>query len=225
MSNGPLAKFLRNAQDLPFIFRTTGVTFSTFFVFPINPELFTLTLPTRGGVIQTMNSNFENWFGAGIPKGTLRGTFGFMPTSQFGLGGIPLPGQLHHRLLEGIATNFYNEAQQAVRDNQATWQFMDLTDAHFLKIRLIHFQYERATQHQFLHRYTIEFVVLEDYLNHPKVFIDSLLNDLSSPVRIFNRIISGFGNFPGMPESLITGVQDKATSLYESFFGPEKIVP
>lgn len=220
MSNGPIAKLLRRAQSLPFVFRTSGVRFPAYFIFPINPESFTLNLPTRGGVVQTMRSNFENFFGAGIPKGVIRGTFGFMPTPQIGLGGLPLPGQFHYRLLEGIATNFYNEAQAAARDKQATWQFMDLTDAHFFKIRLVHFEYERSTQHQFLHRYTIEFLVLEDYLNNPKVLVDTVIDDLSSPLKIFNRIASTFGNFPLMTESLITGVQDKAAAINAAIVGP-----
>jgi len=221
MSNGSLDKTLRNMQSLPFVFRTTGSTFSAFYIFPVNPESFQLTIPTRGGVVQTLRSNFENWFGAGVPKGNIRGTFGFKATPQWGLAGVPLPGQLQYRLLEGMATNFYNQAQASVRDRGSAWIFMDVSDMHFFKIRITQFQYERSIQHQFLYKYNIEFLVLEDFLNNPSVLLDSLIKDLGSPLEIFNRILDGFGNFPAMPESLIKGIEDKAAGLYGSLMGAE----
>lgn len=208
MSSALTLRNLRRLQSLPFIFRTVGTRLSMTYVFPLNPESFSLDYPTKGGVIQTMNGNFENWYGMGVPKGNLRGTFGFDLRPQYGLLGVSLPGQLQFKLLETIFSAFYREFQEVVQQNNASWEFYDVTDVHALRIRITNFQYERATSHQFLHRYNIQFVVLEDFLNPDKIIPqNSFLSQLSSPKLIVGAFDAITGNLsPAKPDAATSAI-------------------
>jgi len=191
-----LTSLLMKAQRLPFVFRTTGVRLSAFFLFPINPQSYTLNIPTRGNIVQTFAGNFENFFGQGIAKGKLTGTFGFEPRPQIGLAGLPLPGQLQYKYLETLVSVYYNEIQKTVRDNDAQWQFFNLTDLQFFRIRLKEFSYQRSTQHQFLHHYDIQFEVIEDMLNIPRLIPeDTFLSQLSLD-KITKQLFNGLGTIP-----------------------------
>ena len=203
-----MSRILRELQSLPFVFQFQGSQLSTLFMFPINPQSFSLTLPTRGSLTQTMTSNFENFFGAGIPKAQLKGTFGLGYRRQFGLGQL-LPGQLQNRLLETVIDAFYHEAQERIRREDGSIKFWDLSDGHILRVRFLDFQYERAITHQFQHKFTINFVVIEDFLNPVLDAGKAILPRLSSPVPgllslapdllrdFLNDLIRGAGNFLG----------------------------
>ncbi|HXF76360.1 MAG TPA: hypothetical protein VNN13_09735, partial [Methylomirabilota bacterium] len=194
---GEVSKALRILARLPFVFRTSGARLSSFFVLPLNPEVYTLQLPTRGSVTATVNGNFEHFFGAGIGRAVIRGTFGFMPRPQLGLAGVPLPGQLQLKYLETVFNAFYREHQQLIAKNQAAWDFMDLADQHFLKVRIVDFQYERSTAHQFLHRYSIQMHILRDYLAEKvqeALPEDSVMSKLTSPAAALAGIVGAAGN-------------------------------
>jgi hypothetical protein len=219
------SRSLRFAQSFPFVFRSTGVRGAAFFLFPINPESFALATPSRGGIVQTINGKFENFFGAGLQHGSLRGTFGFGVRPQIGAFGAPLSGQLHYKYLETMHAAFYNEAQITVRNNAAKWIFLDITDLHFFQIRLRTFNCERATTHQFLHRYTIEFDVIDDYLNPTKPLrLGDLIDDLVSIDNTATNLDQAIGDFGALPDASQSAIFEKASVIHEETIGPEDTV-
>ncbi len=191
------------AQRLPFMFRTIGTRLASTYILPLNPDFYSLQYRSRGSVIQTMNGNFENFFGMGVPQGQLRGTFGFRPRPQLGLVGVALSGQQQFKLFEKIFTAFYQEFQETVAKNNATWEFYDASDQHALRVRIATFNYERANNHQFLHRYDIQFQVLEDLLNPPAgSAAPSFLSQVSLK-RGLDGLIATAGKLIGTPSTTV----------------------
>jgi hypothetical protein len=194
---------LQDAQSLPFGFLARsglGIPYGLW-VFPINPEDYTINYPTKGNITQTVGGNYEDYFGMGVPQGNIRGTFGFQARIvNGGLGYNPtdfLPGQAQFKVLETLFKTFYNFTQEIARQQDITMDFFSLSDGHYFKVRILNFQFDRSIRHQFLYRYDIRFAVLRDYFQAAIASIigtglsSVLPSDPASSVALSLRTVAG----------------------------------
>lgn len=136
-----------------------------FFVFPMNPQSFDIQRPTQGAVYRTEGGRYEEDWGMGIERFALRGTFGFSAKMQLGSGGLPLLGMDQLLLFQDFITGYYNTSRQDKMLGEATWEFYDLADMYFLKVRIDMFRMRRIVNEPYLHFYDLQCTVLEDYFS------------------------------------------------------------
>lgn len=147
-------------SPLPMLFGGAGV-----FVFPLNPQKFEMIRPTLGAVYVTEGGRYEEDWGMGLERFTLSGTFGFTARAAYGSGGIPLLGMDHLFLFQDLITGYYNTARDQKTLGQATWEFYDLADMYFLRVRIDQFRLRRIVNEPYLHFYDLQCSVLEDYFS------------------------------------------------------------
>src|SRR5262245_64898807 len=88
-----------------FIFRSGPIPIV--FYFPLRPQSFSVDLPSRGTIHQTLDSNFLDFFPgsrAVLARVQIRGTFGY--DKRFGGIGMYAPGMLHLRTMEALYETF-----------------------------------------------------------------------------------------------------------------------
>ena len=157
-----------------FVFRSVNPTQGGFpgspfgagiFVFPMNPQSFDMQRPTLGSVQRTEGGRHEEDWGLGVERFICRGTFGFSAKPQFGSGGLPLLGMDQLLLFQDMITGYYNTSRQEKALSEAAWEFYDLADMYFLKVRIDSFRMRRIVNEPYLHFYDIQCSVLEDYFS------------------------------------------------------------
>ena len=172
--NGALATLGKFRLKGRFVFRSynpsggwLGAVFGggALFVLPVNPQRFRMERPTRGSIQQTEGGAYEDDFNLGISTGFIRGTFGFQARPQIGSGGLPLLGMDHLNLLQDLITGFYTTARSVKATTGAVWEFYDLADLYFMRVRIDDFAVDRVVNEPMLHFYELRFSVLEDYLS------------------------------------------------------------
>jgi len=147
-----------------FIFRGAGVPI--FYYLPLAPQHFAVSLPARGQIHQTLESNFLDDFSgprAVLAHVTIRGTFGY--DVKGGGIGVPMPGSLHLRTLELLYETFNAMGRQLKAKIRATTEFVALSRLFFWQVWIDRFDYRITNQDPLLYYYEISMRRLQDYLS------------------------------------------------------------
>jgi hypothetical protein len=130
------------------------------FPFPIAPQRFTVTLPSRGAIHQTLDSNFLDEFSGErsvLATCTLRGTFGY----KVG----PFYGSLTTKALEVLYETFNGLARETKAKLDARWEFLALSRLYYWRVWVQRVHIAIQSQDPLLYFYEITMVRLEDMLS------------------------------------------------------------
>ena len=233
-----LEDFAKTRLKARFVFRSInpqqGVTFGAggfgvnfggagVFVFPLNPQQFEIVRPTLGAVYRTEGGVYEEDWGMGIERFTLRGTFGFRARPAYGSGGIPLVGMDHLLLFQDMITGYYRTAREKKALGEATWEFYDLADMYFFRVRIDAFRMRRVVNEPYLHFYDMQCTVLEDYFSAggaiPRVALPGGALGPVTPQGILDSVTGALGNLLGAATTAPTEAAGFSGDFGEGFTG------
>lgn len=148
-------------QRLPFMFEVWDQTGPVkTYVLPINPEEYGLAWTPRATVTQTKAGAWQDNFGMGLPRVTIKGTFGYLGTLPGGggqsIGGVQLCGQELFKELEKTFLDFYARFGGEDPDMLADLRFYAYTDEFYWAVQLDSFHLLRSVQRRHVYTYQIQ---------------------------------------------------------------------
>ena len=152
----------------PFAIMHRGFGVPVLFTFPLNPQSFTVSHPSRGQVHQTIEANFLDDFSgkrAVASRVVLRGTFGFNRRWGGLLGGPPFTGSLHLKSFEGIWETFNALSRELKTRAGAVQEFVMPSRVIYWRVWIDRLDYRTDSRDPLLYYYDISMIRLQDYLS------------------------------------------------------------
>lgn len=158
-----------------------GLGVPTFHYFSLRPEEFNYEIPSRANVHQTLGGAWVDDFGVGLKRITLSGTTGWR--------GVVIPGELWFLAFRELVYERYFALRQlaantGVDPDTIRLFYVDTLNYLACWVHPVEFTHERSKSRPLLHRYRIQFVVVQEFgiLNWLNNTVSGVVNAITSAV-------------------------------------------
>jgi hypothetical protein len=186
----------------PWAIMHRGFGVPVLFVFPLNPQSWTVSHPSRGQVHQTVEANFLDDFSgrrAVASRCVMRGTFGFNP-QYGGVIGAPLTGSLMLKSFETVWETFNALSRELKNRAGGVQELIIPSRLTYWRVWIDRLDYRTESRDPLLYYYDISMVRLEDYLSlgGPSLPPNLVPPIVSSTLRgLFSKVTTGASSLLG----------------------------